>query len=84
MSPGATARDLLYPTEWVFRFFIAAVLVRIVSPQWDYSFPYLVNAFIFPLGYYLLVIAAVGAFVIQIRLLMKFVSSRREHAPLHQ
>ena len=84
MNPEVTARDLLYPTEWVFRFFIAAMLVRIANPQWTYAFPYLVDSFIFPLGYYLLFIAAALWFAVQIWVLVKFVSSRRDNVPLHQ
>lgn len=84
MNPGATIRDLFYPTEWMFRFFIAAMLIRIVSPQWTYMFPDLSNLFIFPLGYCLLIIAAVGTFVIQVWVGMKYISSRRHNVPLHQ
>jgi len=84
MNPEATVRDLLYPTEWVFRFFIGAMLVYIASPQWTYASPYLADSFIFPLGYYLLFIGAALWFAVQIWVLMKYVSSRRDNAPLHQ
>jgi len=84
MNQEVTVRDLLYPTEWIFRFFIAAMLVRIVSPQWTYAFPHWADTSIFPLGYYLLLITAGGAFVIQMWVLVKFVSSRRDNVPLHQ
>ena len=84
MNLRATSRDLLYPTEWVFRFFVAAMLIRIASPQRTYAFPYLADSFIFPLGYYLLFIGAALWFAVQMWVLMKYVSSRRENAPLHQ
>lgn len=84
MNPMETVRDLLYPTEWIFRFFIAAMLVYIANPQWTYAFPYLADSFIFPLGYYLLFIGAVLWFAVQIWVLMKYVSSRRDNAPLDQ
>lgn len=84
MNPGATIRGLLYPTEWIFRFFIAAMLIRVASPQWTYAFPCLPDSFIFPLGYYLLFIGAALWFAVQIWVLMNYVSSRRDDAPLHQ
>lgn len=84
MNPEATARNLLYPTEWIFRLFIAAMLIRIANPQWTYAFPNLGDSFIFLLGYYLLLIAAALWFAVQIWVLMKYVSSRRDNAPLPQ
>ncbi len=84
MTPETTIRDLLYPTEWMFRFFIAAMLIRIASPQWAYAFPNLADGFIFPLGYCLLFTAGIGTFVIQVWVGMKYLSSRRHDVPLHQ
>ncbi|MDN7013956.1 hypothetical protein FGW20_13200 [Methanoculleus sp. FWC-SCC3] len=84
MNPEATARNLLYPSEWIFRLFIAAMLIHIANPQWTYAFPYLADSFIFLLGYYLLFIGAALWFVVQIWVLMKYVSSRRDSTPLHQ
>lgn len=51
MNPMITARDLLYPLEWMFRIFIAAVLIRIANPDWTYALPGLANSFIYPLSY---------------------------------
>ena len=84
MNPEATARDLLYPTEWVFRFFIVAVLIRIACPDWPYALPYLADSVIFPLSYYLFVIVAAGAFVVQVRVALKFISYWRQSVPQHQ
>lgn len=84
MDPMETVKDLLYPAEWIFRFAVIAVLMRIASPDWTYAFPDLANSFIFPLGYYLFTIAAAGAFVVQIWIAMKFISSRRQDVPQHQ
>jgi hypothetical protein len=84
MNPEVTPKDLLYPTEWIFRFFIAAVLIRIASPDWAYAFPYLADSVILPLSFYLLVIAAAGAFVVQVRVAMRYISSRRQNVPQHQ
>ena len=84
MNPEATPRDLFYPLEWAFRFFIVAVLIRIASPDWAYAFPYLADSVIVPLSYYLFVIAAAGAFVVQVRVVMTYISSRRQNVPQHQ
>lgn len=84
MNPEATARDLFYPLEWAFRFFIVAVLIRIASPDWTYAFPYLVDSVIFPLSYYLFLIAVAGAAVVQVWVALKFISSRRQNVPQHQ
>lgn len=84
MNPEATARDLFYPLEWAFRFFIVAVLIRIASPDWTYALPGLANSFIYPLSYYLFVIAVAGAAVVQVWVAMKFISSRRQNVPQHQ
>lgn len=78
------ARDLFYPAEWVFRFFIVAVLIRIASPDWTYVFPYLADSIIFPLSYYLFVIAAAGAFLVQVWIAMMYISSKRLNIPQHQ
>jgi len=51
MNPMITARDLLYPLEWMFRIFTADVLIRIASPDWTYALPGLANSFIYPLSY---------------------------------
>lgn len=72
------ARDLLYPTEWAFRFFIIALLIRIASPYWSGDFPY-------ETVYCVFVVAGAGALVIQIWLAAKFYSSRRRgNAPCPQ
>ena len=68
-------RDLLYPAEWTFRFFIVALLIRTISPYWSDAFP-------FEATYYVFVIAGAGALVIQIWLVVKFYTSwRQENAP---
>jgi hypothetical protein len=64
------ARDLLYPSEWAFRFFIVALLTRIASPYWSGDFPYEAT-------YCVLVIAGAGALVLQIWLAVKFYASGR-------
>ncbi|KUL01762.1 MAG: hypothetical protein XE11_2028 [Methanomicrobiales archaeon 53_19] len=84
MNSVTTARDLLYPLEWAFRLFIAAMLIQVVSPYRTYAFPDLANSFIFPLSYYLFVIAAAGTVVVQVWVAMKFISSRRQNVPQHQ
>lgn len=84
MGSATTARGLLYPAEWIFRFFIVAVLIRIASPDWTYAFPYLADSIILPLSYYLFVIAAAGAFVVQVRVAMTYISSKRQNVPQHQ
>lgn len=84
MNPVTTARDLLYPLEWIFRFFIAAMLIQIASPDWTYAFPDLANSFIYPLSYYLFVIGVAGAVVVQVWVAMKFIFSRGQNVPQHQ
>ena len=84
MNSVTTARDLLYPTEWICRFFIVAVLIRVARPDWTYASSHLANALVSPLTYYLFVIAAAGALVVQIWVGMKYISSRRHNVPLHQ
>ena len=73
------ARDLLYPTEWAFRFFIVALLTRIASPYWYW---YWSSDFPYEAAYCMFIIAGAGALVIQIWLVAKFYTSRRhENAP---
>jgi len=84
MNPVEIARDLLYPAEWIFRFFVVAMLIRIASPDWTYAFSDLANSFIYPLGYCLFAIAAAGAVVVQIWVALKFLSSRRQNVSHHQ
>ena len=84
MDQETIIRDLLYPAEWIFRFFIAAVLIRIASPDWTYALPGLANSLIYPLSYYLFVIAVAGAAVVQVWVAMKFISSRRQDVPQYQ
>jgi len=84
MNPVETVRDLLYPLEWMFRFFIAAMLIQVANPNWTYALPGLANSLIYPLSYYLFVIAVAGAAVVQVWVAMKFISSRRQNVPLHQ
>jgi len=62
-------RDLLYPSEWEFRFFIVALLIRIASPYWYGDFPY-------EAAYCVFVIAGAGAVVIQIWLALQFYTSK--------
>lgn len=58
-------RDLFYPSEWAFRFFIIALLARIASPYWSGDFPNEV-------AYCVFVIAGAGALVLQIWFAVKF------------
>ena len=78
MAAAITTRDLLYPAEWIGRFFVIAMLIQIASPGWAYALPGLAHSFIYPLGYCLFALAAAGAFVVQVRVAMQFISSRRK------
>ena len=78
MPAATTARDLLYPAEWIVRFFVIAMLIQIASPGWAYALPGLAHSLIYPLGYCLFALAAAGAFVVQVRVAMQFISSRRK------
>lgn len=84
MDDSNNWQDLLYPAEWMVRLFIVAVLIRIVSPDWTYAFPDLADSLISPLTYYLFAFAAAGAFVVQIWVVLKFISARRQDVPQHQ
>lgn len=84
MNLEPTIRDLLYPAEWTFRFAIVAALIYIASPDWIFAFPDLANSLISPRTYCLFVLAAVGAFVMQIWVALKFISATRQDVPQHQ
>ncbi|WP_460006931.1 hypothetical protein [Methanogenium cariaci] len=58
---------LLYPAEWCFRFFIASILILIVS---HLSTP------ISQIGYWTMPAAAIGAFLLQLRVLYLFTTGR--------
>ena len=64
-------RDLFYPLEWTFRFFIAALLVRIITPYWC-------DGPICWVTYCALTVAGAGTLVIQVWLTVKFYTSSRE------
>lgn len=70
-------RDLLYPAEWAFRFFIVAMLTRVATPFWFDVFP-------FEGIYCVFVIAGAGALVLQVWVAVKFFSSnKQEDIPQH-
>jgi len=58
---------LLYPAEWCFRFFVASVLILIVS---GLSTP------ISQIGYWTMAAAAIVAFLFQVRIVVLFATGR--------
>lgn len=68
--------DLLYPAEWGFRFFITAALVWYVGREW-YE-PVAMALF------YMLGVATLGTFIMQMQVLVGFIRRRREDAATHQ
>lgn len=69
-------RDLLYPGEWAFRFFIGAALVWLVAWEWPN-----------PIGVLVYCVLTAGVFVtavLQVWVLVKFARTRREDEAVHQ
>ena len=69
-------RDLLYPGEWGFRFFITAALVWLVGRQWHEPVAIVI--------FYMLLVATIAALIMQVQELVRFIRRRGEDATTHQ
>ncbi|KAF5072915.1 hypothetical protein DSECCO2_196980 [anaerobic digester metagenome] len=69
-------RDLLYPGEWGFRFFITAALIWLVGREWHEPLAMVL--------FYILWVATLGTLIMQMQVLVRFIRRRRGDATTHQ
>lgn len=70
MDDSNNWRDLLYPGEWGFRFFITAALVWLVGREWHEPLATVI--------FHALMLVVFGTFVMQVQVLAKFVQNRNK------
>lgn len=71
MDESIDWRALLYPGEWAFRFFVAALIVWLVGREW-------INPII-DVGYCVLTVAVAGTAALQVWVLLRY--ARRGSEP---
>ena len=76
MDDSHNWRDLLYPGEWGFRFFITAALVWLVGRQWHEPVAMVI--------FYMLMLVTLATLVMQVQELARFIRRRREDGTTHQ
>ncbi|WP_161485858.1 hypothetical protein [Methanoculleus horonobensis] len=76
MSEQKNWRDLLYPAEWGFRFFITAALVWLIGREWHEPIAMAI--------FYALLAVTFMTLIMQAQELVRFIRAGRENVGTHQ